>query len=139
MPSQQQTDSLYMDIAHRVAMESYCIRRKVGCMIVTPSLATVIGYNGTPPGWPNVCELPNGNTDPNVIHAEDNALRKAERHGISLINATCYTTLQPCLECAYLLVDSGITRVVYAESYRIQDGLHLLLNAGILVEQFIGD
>ena len=136
MPTQHQTDSLYMAIAERVAQESYCLRKQVGAVIVTPSLATVIGYNGTPPGEPNVCELPDGTTDPRVIHAEMNCLIKARKHSISLANATCYVTLQPCIDCARLLIESGVSRVVYLEPYRCNKGLTLLQESGIIVERF---
>jgi dCMP deaminase len=139
MPNQSKTDRLYMDIARRVATESYCQRRKVGCVIVTPTLATVIGYNGAIPGSPNVCELPDGTTDPAVIHAEHNALLKAEAHGISLHGATCYVTMQPCQSCASRLVAAGVSRVVYHESYRCDKGLTMLNECGILVEQIAKD
>jgi dCMP deaminase len=135
MPSQSKTDRLYMDIARRVATESYCQRRKVGCVIVTPTLATVIGYNGTIPGSPNVCELPDGTTGPTVIHAECNSIQKAISHGINLRGSTCYVTMQPCLECSKLLYWRGITRVVYAERYRCDEGWTLLRECGILVEK----
>ena len=129
------TDRLYIELAHRIAQESYCVRRKVGCIIVTPSLATVIGFNGTPPGKPNVCELPDGTTAPNVIHAERNAAAKAARHSIILTGATCYVTLSPCVECAQALSEAGVARVVYSEQYRCTEGLTLLCQQGIVVEQ----
>lgn len=136
MPNQYQTDSLYMDIASRVAQESYCQRRKVGAVIVTPSLATVIGYNGTPSGADNICELPDGTTRPDVIHAEDNAIQKAISHGINLYGSTCYVTLSPCQDCAILLAWHGVTRVVYSEQYRCTKGLQLLSECGVMVEQY---
>lgn len=129
------TDRLYLDLAHRIAQESYCVRRKVGCIIVTPTLATVIGFNGTPPGEPNVCELPDGTTDPRTIHGERNALIKARKHSISLASATCYVTLQPCLYCAQMLYEAGVTRVVYSEPYRCDKGLTYLIERGIVVER----
>lgn len=135
MPSQHQTDQLYLSIAHRVAAESYCQRRQVGCVIVTPTLATVIGYNGRPSGEPNVCELPDGTTDPRVIHAECNACLKADRHDISLRDATAYITLSPCVQCAELLAIHGVKRVVYSEQYRCTEGLQLLHWYGIVTEQ----
>ena len=136
MPTQHQTDNLYMSIAHRVAEESHCVRRKVGCVIYTPTLATVIGFNGTAPGSPNVCELPDGTTDPSVVHAECNAILKASKHAINLRNATAYVTLSPCVKCAHRLIHEGVSRVVYSEQYRCTEGLTVLADAGIVVEQF---
>lgn len=127
-------DRMYLDIAHRLAQESYCTRRKVGCVIVTPSLATVIGFNGTPPGEPNVCELPDGTTDPRVIHAEMNCKIKADKHNICILGGTCYITLSPCLSCAKMLINSGVIRVVYSEQYRDKSGVLELIRHGIIVD-----
>ena len=136
MPNLTKTDALYMSIAHRVARESCCQRKQVGAVLVTAHGVCLPGYNGTPAGQPNVCELTDLTTDPRVLHAESNCLSKALRAGLSTVGATLYVTLSPCIECAKLLVQAGVTRVVYAESYRCNKGLLLLRDCGIVVEQY---
>lgn len=136
MPNQHKTDALYIDLAHRVARESYCIRRQVGAVLVTAHGVCLPGYNGTVSGTPNQCELPDLTTDPRVLHAESNCLSKALRAGISTMGATLYVTLSPCIECAKMLIQAGVTRVVYAESYRCDKGLKLLRDCGVVAERF---
>ena len=94
------------------------------------------GYNGTPSGFENVCEDENGVTKPYVLHAEANAITKVAKSGNSSLGATLYVTASPCLECAKLIIQAGISRVVYQEEYRITDGVDLLRRAGIQVEKF---
>ena len=136
MPTQHQTDSLYIDLAKRVAAESYCIKRKVGCVILTKDLITLIGYNGTKPGTENICEFDNGLTNENAIHAEENAINKSKKYGIDLTFATCYVTRSPCIPCARMLIDKGINRVVYRDKKNSNCGLTLLQDSGIIVERF---
>lgn len=91
------------------------------------------GYNGTPSGFENVCEDETGVTKPYVLHAEANAITKLARSNNNSEGATIYITASPCIECAKLIIQSGITRVVYGEKYRLMDGIELLERAGIEV------
>jgi dCMP deaminase len=110
---------------------SYCTRRKVGALIVKDKMIISDGYNGTPSGFENVCEDENNVTKPYVLHAEANAITKVAKSNNSSNGATLYVTSSPCLECAKLIIQAGIKRVVYTEKYRIDDGLKLLERAGI--------
>lgn len=89
------------------------------------------GFNGTPSGFANVCEDEAGVTFPYVLHAEANAITKVARSNNSSEGSTLYVTASPCVECSKLIIQAGIRRVVYAEKYRITDGLDLLARAGI--------
>ena len=115
------------------AENSYCTRRKVGALIVKDKMIISDGYNGTPAGFENVCELEDGTTKPYVLHAEANAITKIARSGNSSEGATIYVTTSPCIECAKLIIQSGIKRVVYSEKYRSEDGIALLERANIEV------
>ena len=118
------------------AKNSYCTRRQVGAILVKDRMIISDGYNGTPSGFENVCEDENGVTKPYVLHAEANAITKVAKSNNSSEGATLYVTASPCLECAKLIIQAGIRRVVYSEEYRITDGLDLLRRAGIEVEKF---
>ena len=111
---------------------SYCVRRKVGALLVRDNMIISDGFNGTPSGFPNVCEE-NDITFPYVLHAEANAITKVARSNNSSEGATLYVTASPCMECSKLIIQSGIKRVVFSDLYRIQDGLDLLRKAGIEV------
>lgn len=128
---QEQFDRRYLRMARIWAENSYCIRRKVGALIVNERMIISDGYNGTPTGFENVCEDEEGDTKAYVLHAEANAITKVAQSSNSSKGATLYTTASPCLECAKLIIQSGITRVVYGEEYRIVDGIQLLQRAGI--------
>lgn len=117
------------------AENSYCNRRKVGALIVKDKMIISDGYNGTPSGFENVCEDEEGHTKPYVLHAEANAITKVAKSNNSSNGATLYVTAAPCMECAKLIIQSGIRRVVYLESYRLSDGIELLERAGIEVVQ----
>lgn len=110
---------------------SYCRRRQVGALIVKDKMIISDGYNGTPSGFDNVCENPEGSTFPYVLHAEANAITKVARSNNSSEGSTLYVTASPCMECAKLIIQAGIRRVVFAEMYRITDGLDLLRSAGV--------
>lgn len=112
---------------------SYCQRRKVGALIVKDKMIISDGYNGTPSGFENICEDENNVTKPYVLHAEANAITKIARSNNSSDNATMYVTASPCIECAKLIIQAGIKRVVYSEHYRLEDGIELLKRAGIEV------
>lgn len=129
-------DGRYLEMAAVWAKNSYCTRRKVGAILVKDRMIISDGYNGTPSGFENVCEDENGVTKPYVLHAEANAITKVACSSNSSLGATLYVTASPCLECAKLIIQAGITRVVYSEEYRITDGVDLLRRAGVRVEKF---
>lgn len=126
-------DKRYLRMAAIWAENSYCTRRKVGALIVKDKMIISDGYNGTPAGFENVCELEDGTTKPYVLHAEANAITKIARSGNSSEGATIYVTTSPCIECAKLIIQSGIKRVVFSEKYRVEDGIELLKRANIEV------
>ena len=126
-------DKRYIRMAQIWAENSYCNRRKVGALIVKDKMIISDGYNGTPAGFENVCEDENGLTKPYVLHAEANAITKIACSNNSSKGATMYVTTSPCIECAKLIIQAGIKRVVYSEKYRLEDGLDLLKRANIEV------
>ena len=127
-------DKRYIRMALIWAENSYCKRRKVGALIVKEKMIISDGYNGTPAGFENVCEDDNDHTYPYVLHAEANAITKVARSNNSSDGATLYVTSSPCIECAKLIIQSGIRRVVFSEYYRLNDGIELLKKAGIEVD-----
>ena len=127
-------DVRYMRMARIWAENSYCKRRRVGALIVKDKMIISDGYNGTPSGFENVCEDENNVTKPYVLHAEANAITKIARSGNNSDGATLYVTTSPCIECAKLIIQAGIRRVIYGEKYRIEDGINLLKRANIDVE-----
>jgi len=124
-------DNRYLRMAAIWAENSYCKRRQVGALIVKDKMIISDGYNGTPSGFENVCEDENGMTKPYVLHAEANAITKIACSNNSSKDATLYVTASPCLECAKLIIQAGIKRVVYSEKYRLTDGIDLLERAKI--------
>jgi len=128
-------DHSYIEMAHVWAKNSYCDRRQVGALIVKDRMIISDGYNGTPSGFENVCEEEDNTTKPYVLHAEANAITKVAKSNNSSEGSTLYITDSPCMECAKLIIQSGIVRVVYDKKYRITDGLDLLERAGVMVEQ----
>lgn len=130
---QEQFDFRYLKMAQIWAENSYCKRRKVGALIVKNRMIISDGYNGTPSGFENNCEDENNRTFPYVLHAEANAITKIARSNNSSEGATLYITSSPCLECAKLIIQSGIIRVVYSDNYRSDDGIELLQKAKIEV------
>ena len=131
---QHDLDVRYMRMARIWAENSYCKRRRVGALIVKDKMIISDGYNGTPSGFKNVCEDENNVTKPYVLHAEANAITKIARSGNNSDGATLYVTTSPCIECAKLIIQAGIRRVIYGEKYRIEDGINLLKRANIDVE-----
>jgi dCMP deaminase len=125
---------LYLDIVERVAKESYCKRLQVGAIIVKDGNIISYGYNGTPSGTPNKCEE-NNVTYSYVLHAESNAITKACKSPISTEGATMYLTHSCCLECAKLIIQSGIKKVYYIHDYRDKSGINLLRNCDIDVNR----
>ncbi len=128
---QDTIDRRYLRMARIWAENSYCQRRKVGAIIVKNSMIISDGFNGTPSGFENICEDEAGITKPYVLHAEANAITKVARSNNSSDGATLYITASPCMECAKLIIQAGIVRVVFNEVYRITDGIELLRRAGV--------
>ena len=126
-------DLRYLRMARIWSENSYCRRRKVGALLVKEKMIISDGYNGTPSGFPNVCEDEDDVTYPYVLHAEANAITKVARSNNSSEGSTLYVTASPCIECAKLIIQAGIKRIVFSELYRITDGLDLLKKAGVEV------
>lgn len=135
MDKQKQFDRSYLEMARVWAKNSYCKRRQVGAIIVKDKMIISDGYNGTPSGFENVCEDDDGLTKAYVLHAEANAITKVAKSGNSSDGSTLYVTAAPCIECAKLIIQAGIRRVVYHDEYRVTDGVDLLRRAGIEVEK----
>lgn len=131
---QRELDERYLSMARIWAENSYCVRRKVGALMVKDKMIISDGYNGTPSGFENVCEFEDtGKTKPYVLHAEANAITKVAKSQSSSSGATLYITASPCIECAKLIIQAGIVRVVYADKYHAMEGVELLQRAGIEV------
>lgn len=128
---QDKLDERYLRMARIWAENSYCQRRKVGALVVKDKMIISDGYNGTPSGFENVCEDDSNVTKPYVLHAEANAITKLARSNNNSDGSTLYVTASPCIECAKLIIQSGIKRVVYGEKYRLTDGIELMERAGI--------
>ena len=128
---QRKLDLRYLKMARIWAQNSYCQRRQVGALVVKDGMIISDGYNGTPSGFENICEDENNVTKPYVLHAEANAITKLARSNNNSEGATIYITASPCIECAKLIIQAGIKRVVYGEQYRLTDGVDLLKRAGI--------
>lgn len=129
----KELDKRYLRMASIWSENSYCKRRQVGALIVKNKMIISDGYNGTPSGFENVCEDENNVTLPYVLHAEANAITKIARSNNNSEGATLYVTDSPCIECAKLIIQAGIKRVVYSRQYRLDDGIQLLKKAGIEV------
>lgn len=136
---QELLDRRYLRMAAIWAENSYCRRRKVGALLVKDKMIISDGYNGTPAGFENICEDEDGTTKPYVLHAEANAITKVARSNNSSSGSTLYITASPCLECAKLIIQAGIRRVVFGELYRLPDGIRLLERAGIEVVHLEND
>lgn len=136
---QRLLDIRYLKMASIWAENSYCKRRQVGAIIVKDKMIISDGYNGTPAGFENVCEDENGITKPYVLHAEANAITKVACSNNSSLGATLYVTASPCIECAKLIIQAGIVRVVYRDRYTKTDGCELLERAGISVDNIPED
>lgn len=128
---QEILDRRYLRMSRIWAENSYCQRRQVGAILVKDSMIISDGFNGTPSGFENVCEDEGGQTKPYVLHAEANAITKVARSNNSSDGSTLYVTASPCLECAKLIIQAGINRVVFNELYRLSTGVDLLRRAGV--------
>ncbi len=128
-------DKAYLRIAREWGQLSYCQRKKVGAIIVKDRMIISDGYNGTPSGFQNSCEDPDGLTLWYVLHAEANAILKVARSTQSCEGATLYITLSPCKDCSKLIHQAGIKRVVYQNAYRDNSGILFLEKAGVATQQ----
>ncbi|GET30494.1 dCMP deaminase family protein [Prolixibacter sp. SD074] len=128
-------DYRYLRMARIWAENSYCKRRQVGALLVKDKMIISDGYNGTPSGFENNCEDEENKTKPYVLHAEANAITKVAKSNNSSENATLYVTSSPCLECSKLIIQAGISKVVFSDSYRLNDGIELLKRASIEIVQ----
>ena len=128
-------DLLYLKMAKIWAENSYCLRKKVGAIIVKDDSIISDGYNGTVSGTPNICEDEHGTTKWSVLHAESNAIIKLAKSNNSIIGSTLYLTLSPCRDCCKIIHQSLIKRVVYIEEYRDVEGLEFLKSNGVEIEQ----
>jgi dCMP deaminase len=124
-------DLIYLQMASTWGKNSHCQRMKVGCLIVKDKSIISDGYNGSPTGFPNICEDDSMTTLPYVLHAEANAITKLAKSTQSSDQSTLYVTLSPCYECSKLIIQSGIRRVVFSELYRKPESLVFLFESGI--------
>jgi dCMP deaminase len=132
---QNRYDQAYMRMATEWAKLSHCQRKQVGALIVKDRMIISDGYNGTPSGFDNCCEDQDGNTHWYVLHAEANAILKVAGSTHSCKGATLYLTLSPCRDCAKLILQAGIKRVVYLNGYKDNSGLEFLEKAGVDIFQ----
>ena len=145
MPKQIDLDITYLKMADEWAQLSKAKRRKVGCLIVRDGQIISDGYNGTPAGFDNACEFVNEGfldqaenklqTKPEVLHAESNALMKLAKSTNSSKDSTIYLTMSPCFDCAKLIIQAGVIRVVYSEKYRNQEGIKFLRSNNVIAER----
>ena len=133
---QKKYDKAYLKMAQEWAKLSHCKRKKVGALIVKDKMIISDGYNGCPSGFENNCEDEMGDTKWYVLHAEANAILKCARHGKSCEGATLYVTLSPCQDCAKLIHQAGVKRVVYIEEYKDTTGLDFLKKANVELLHF---
>lgn len=129
-------DDFYMNVAAMTATLSYAKRAQVGAVAVRDRNILAFGYNGTLPGTGNVCEDEEGNTKPEVIHAEENLLMKLAKSSVSSEGSVVYVTMSPCINCSRLMANAGVSKIMYRDSYRDTSGIELLTNYGIQVEQY---
>ncbi|MEZ4708202.1 MAG: cytidine/deoxycytidylate deaminase family protein [Caldilineaceae bacterium] len=133
-------DEYFMDIAFTVAQRSTCDRAHVGAVIVRDRRMLTTGYNGAPAGLPHCDDVGHLMIDGHCVrtlHAEQNAIIQAALHGVNVQGATCYVTHQPCLTCAKMIINAGITRVVYAGNYPDENSRHFLGEAGVELEHLV--
>lgn len=134
---QKQYHQVYMNIASEISSLSQAVRSKVGCIIVKNGSIISFGFNGTPTGFDNCCEVKNTDgsltTKHEVLHAESNAIAKLAKSSMSSENADMYVTMSPCFDCAKLIIQAGIKRLFYKEKYRNTEGLDLLKKGKVKV------
>lgn len=128
-------DKAYLKMAQSWSTLSHCSRKQVGAIIVKDEMIISDGYNGTPAGFDNCCEDDDGNTQWYVLHAEANAILKVAKSTNNCKGATLYLTLSPCKDCSKLVLQAGINRVVFKDSYKDTAGIDFLKNAGVEIIQ----
>ena len=131
-------DKAYINMAFEWGKLSHCKRKQVGALIVKERMIISDGFNGAPTGFDNCCENENGETNWMVLHAEANAILKVAASTQSCKGSTLYITLSPCKDCSKLILQAGITRVVYARAYSDLSGVNFLKKAGITVDYIEG-
>ena len=140
MPKQIDLDITYLKMANLWGQLSKAERKKVGCLIVKNGHIISDGYNGTPSGYDNKCEYETRfgyETKPEVLHAESNALMKLAKSTISSEDSTVYLTMSPCFDCAKLIIQAGVRRVVYGESYRNTTGINFLVKNAVFCDHVL--
>jgi|TARA_R100000093_G_scaffold69234_1_gene41329 dCMP deaminase len=135
MERKEQFDKAYMYMAKIWSELSRCVKKKVGCLLVKDNMIISDGFNGMPSGMNNCCEYEHNETRWEVLHAEANAILKCAKNGISAKGATLYITLSPCPDCAKLILQSGIKKVIYLEEYYRTEGLDLLKENNINIKK----
>lgn len=123
----------FMRVAEETSQLSHATRKKVGCVIVKDRRILSFGYNGMPEGWDNCCEDEDGNTRPECLHAENNALMKLCQSHESSTGSILFTTLSPCFPCSILIYQAGISEVIYKEEYRDTSGIDFLKKCGVKI------
>lgn len=136
MTKQERYDRSYLNMATEWSKLSHCTRKQVGALIVKNGMIISDGFNGCPTGFNNSCENENDETHWYVLHGEANAILKCAKHGHSCDGATLYQTLSPCRECSKLILQSGITRLVYLNDYKDKSGLDFLRESGIEIVKY---
>lgn len=136
---QKRLDRYFMDVAIRTSEMSYAQRAKVGCILTYNNRIIATGWNGQPSGIDNCCEYRDSNNNlitlPTVIHAEANLISFCAKYGIKMNGSTLYLSLSPCITCALLILQTGISRVVYNDEYRNKEGINFLNEHGIICEK----
>lgn len=135
LQKQLRYDRAYLKMAQSWSQLSHCVRKQVGAIIVKDEMIISDGYNGTPAGFENSCENENGETQWYVLHAEANAILKVAKSTNNCKGATLYLTLSPCKDCSKLVLQAGIKRVVFKDSYKDTEGIDFLKSAGIDITQ----
>ncbi len=128
-------DRAYLRLAKNWALLSYCERKKVGAIIVKDRVIISDGFNGTPSGFDNFCEATNGETHWYVLHAEANAILKVAKSTNNCSGSTLYLTHSPCKDCSKMILQAGITRVVFIDKYKDLAGVDFLNSAGVTTLQ----
>jgi dCMP deaminase len=137
MPKQADLDKTYLKMTDEWGQLSKAKRKKVGCLIVKDGQIISDGYNGTPAGYDNTCEYETRfgyETKPEVLHAESNALMKLAKSTNSSKGSTIYLTVSPCFDCAKLIIQAGVKRVVYSDTYRIETGIDFLRRNNVIAD-----
>lgn len=135
LQKQKRYDTAYLKMAQSWSKLSHCVRKQVGAIIVKDEMIISDGYNGTPAGFDNCCENEEGNTQWYVLHAEANAILKVAKSTNNCKGATLYLTLSPCKDCSKLVIQAGIKRVVFKDSYKDTEGIEFLRSAGVEIIQ----